>query len=734
MQPLYVRSPLLCSAVLLFSFAVGAAGCTEATETPLADASQAEVALAGESAPWDYQDWNVYRGDYGSHAYSALDQINRSNVEELEVAWTYHTGDKREEPPSTIENNPIVVDGVMYVTSPQLKVVALDAATGQEIWTFATEGSGPNRGVVYWEGGDDKRILVSAGPNLYALDAETGRPITGFGNAGIVDLRQGLGQDTEGLAVKATSPGIIYEDLLILGSSVGEGPGPSAPGHIRAYDVRTGEQAWIFHTIPQPGEFGHDTWEGNSWNTAGGVNAWAGLSLDPARGLVFAPVGSPAFDYYGGDRAGKNLFGNTVLALNAATGQRVWHFQMVHHDLWDYDPPAPPNLVTVRHDGRPVDAVAQITKQGFVFLLDRETGEPLFPVEERPVPASDLPGEEAWPTQPVPVKPPPFARQGFTEDDITDISPEAHAAVQERFESVRAGSLFTPPSREGTIFFPGFAGGAEWGGASFDPATGVLYVRSGEVPWFLKMIRPEVAGLSEGEHVYQTNCIACHGVNRRGQPPTFPSLVDIDARRSEEEVMEVIEQGRGRMPAFPALSEEDVEALVTFLFDEEDASTPEAAMEPQRPEVESRGAVRYPFIGAGRAEFLDDEGYPAVKPPWSTLNAINLNTGEIDWKIPLGEHPELTARGLPPTGTESVGGPIVTAGGLVFIGATQDEKFRAFDKSSGELLWETTLPAGGYATPSTYEVAGKQYVVIAAGGGGQPGTRAGDAFVAFSLP
>lgn len=709
--------------VVALAFSAGACNSDDRSALP----SVLSDAISDEGgAQWDFRGWAIYRGDRGSHAYSALDQINRSNVDQLEVAWTYHTRDKREDPPSTIENNPIVVDGIMYVTSPQLKVIALDAATGQELWNFETEGAGPNRGVVYWEDGDDKRIFVSAGSNLYSLDATSGHLVTTFGNSGIVDLRKGLDRDASGLSVKATSPGIIYEDLLILGSSVSEGPDRAAPGHIRGYDVRTGRREWIFHTIPFPGEFGHDTWEGDAWKTAGGANAWAGLSLDEERGLVFAPTGSPSFDYYGGDREGKNLFANSVLALDAETGERVWHFQTVHHDLWDYDLPTPPNLVTVEHGGRRVDAVAQVTKQGYVFLLDRETGDPLFPVEERSVPASDLPGENAWPTQPAPVKPPPFARQGFTEDRITDISEEAHIEVRRRFEKARGGSLFTPPSREGTIFFPGFAGGAEWGGASFDPSTGVLYVRSGEVPWFLKMIRPDESVHSVGAGVYQTNCVTCHGVDRQGQPPNMPSLIDIDQRRSKAEVSEVIAQGQGRMPAFPSLSEEEMDALIAFLFGEEVPSDAEIASDDESP--------RYPFISAGRSEFRDENGYPAVKPPWSTLNAINLNTGEIDWKIPLGEHPELTKRGIPITGTESIGGPIVTAGGLVFIGATMDEKFHAFDKRTGELLWETTLPAGGYATPSTYDVAGKQYVVIAAGGGGQPGTKAGDAFVAFSLP
>jgi quinoprotein glucose dehydrogenase len=596
---------------------------------------------AGGSRP--EREWRVYGGDTGSTRYSPLDQINRSNVGRLKVAWVFHTGDKRDL--STIECNPIVVDGTLYLTSPALKVFALNAATGEKIWEFDPGRSGQrvSRGVTYWQSGSDRRILFAAAGYLYALDAGTGRPIDAFGNGGRVALRDGLDRDVAGLHVSATTPGVVFKDRIILGSHVGEGPDATAPGHVRAFDVRTGRRAWIFHTIPHPGEFGHDTWHSVSWKTAGAANCWGGMSLDARRGVVYLATGSPSYDFYGADRPGRNLFGNCVVALNAETGQRIWHFQTVHHDLWDYDLPCPPVLVTVRHNGRRIDGVAQVTKTGHVFLLDRETGKPLFPVEERPVPASDVEGEAAWPTQPFPVKPPPFTRQSFTEQEITDRSPEAREFVLQRFRKTRGRSIYAPPSREGTIVFPGFHGGANWSGASFDPTTGRLYVNANEIPWILTMRN---AG--------------------------------------------------------------------------------------------SGSAHR--FVSTGYHKFFDNEGYPAIKPPWGTLTSIDLNRGEIAWQIRLGELPELKARGIPQTGTENFGGSIVTAGGLLFIGASKDRMFRAFDKTTGKLLWETQLEAGGNATPSTFEVAGKQYVVIAAGGGAgnratdRHDTTAGDAFVAFALP
>ena len=675
-------------------------------------------------------DWQRHGGDAAGNQYSPLGQINTKNVQKLKVAWTYHSGGKRDDNRSQIQCNPIVVNGVLYGTSAQLEVFALEAATGRKLWTFDPFSGSPgknsqsvNRGVVYWASSDDERILFTIGPKLYALNARTGKAIVDFGQDGTVDLREGLGREAGHLFVNSRTPGAIYHDLLILGTTVSEGPAPSAPGHIRAYDVRTGKVRWIFHTIPHPGEYGYETWPPDAWKRAGGANAWSGITVDEKRGLVFLPTGSAAFDFWGGNRQGSNLFANCVLALNAATGERVWHFQAVHHDIWDRDLPAAPNLVTVRHNGRRVDGVAQITKSGHVFLLDRETGKPLFPVEERPVPSSDLKGEAAWPTQPVPLKPPPFARQTFTEADVTDISPQSHAQVLERFKKTRTGQPFIPPSTTGTVIFPGYDGGGEWGGAAFDPKTGILYVNSNEMPWILTMVDISEDGHTQkGQRIYNQYCATCHGLNKEGDPQqTFPGLMGLPKKMSKMEATRLVEEGKGFMPSFRFLSDSEKQALVGFLFGE--------VSEPDDEKVEAG----IPYTHTGYNRFLDSDGYPAVKPPWGTLNAIDLNSGSITWTVPLGEFPELTKRGIPQTGTENYGGPVVTAGGLLFIAATKDEKFRAFDKKTGKVLWETKLPAGGYATPCTYMAHGKQYVVIAAGGG-KMGTPSGDAYVAFSLP
>jgi quinoprotein glucose dehydrogenase len=679
------------------------------------------------------REWPTHGGNPAHTQYSPLAQINTTNVTRLKVAWVYHTGDARADNRSQIQCNPIIVNGVLYATSPQIKAFALDAATGKELWSFdpfkagaQASSLGANRGVTYWQSGNDRRIFVSAGQRLYALDASTGRPIASFGQQGSVDLSEGLGRDVTGLFVLSNTPGAIYKDLLIVGTRVNEGPGLAAPGHLRAYDVRTGKIRWTFHTIPWPGEYGYDTWPKDAWQRIGGANAWSGISVDTRRGIVFLPTGSAAFDFWGGNRKGANLFADCLLALDAATGRRLWHYQFVHHDLWDRDLPAAPVLVTLRRNGRLIDAVAQTTKQGYVFVFERATGKPLFPIKEQPVPPSDIPGEQAHPTQPLPLKPPPYARQALTEADVTDRSPEAHAAVLARLKATRTGRQFIPPSKEGTVIFPGFDGGAEWGGAAFDATSGRLYVNANEMPWILSLV--EIAPRTEGEAVYRQNCASCHGIDRRGATQqNAPALINLAERVSRDEARKVIEHGRGWMPSFGYLTDAQKQSLVRYLYDEE---TVAVASTTKRNGEE---IIEVPFTHTGYNRFLDPDGYPAVKPPWGTLTAIDLNRGEIDWQIPLGEYAELTKRGIPLTGTENYGGPIVTAGGLIFIGATKDEKFRAFDKRSGKLLWETTLPAGGYATPSTYEVNGKQYVVIAAGGG-KMGTKSGDAYIAFALP
>ena len=690
------------------------------------------------------RDWPVYLGDKASSHFSPLKQINTRNVHRLEVVWTSHAGDARKDNRSQIQCNPLVIDGVLYGTSPQLKLLALDATTGRELWRFdpfagggENSALGVNRGVVYWAERTDQRILFTAGHYLYAINARAGKPVATFGKDGRVDIREGLGRDAGTLQVLANTPGIVFHNLLILGTRVSEGPGPSAPGHIRAYDARTGKIAWTFHTIPWPGEPGYETWPPDAWKHIGGANVWTGMALDEKRGLVFCPTGSAAFDFWGGYRIGKNLFANCLIALDAATGRRVWHYQFVHHDLWDRDLPAPPNLLAVHHNREKVDAVAQVTKSGHVFVFNRETGEPLFPIEERPVPPSTLQGESAWPTQLFPLKPEPFARQLFSEDLVTDISPEAHAAVLERFRQVKPHQPFVPPSTEGTVIFPGFDGGAEWGGAAVDPRSGILYVNGNEMPWILTMVETKVQGqvpLSGGQQIYNQICAACHGINREGDSArVFPTLVNIGQKMKRADIVQLLETGRGVMPAVPFLTAAQKSAVAGFLLGEAGDAEGSGDLGASK-EVMSGNAVGVePYTHTGYNRWFDPSGYPAVKPPWGTLNAIDLNTGEYVWRTTLGELAELSGRGLPPTGAENYGGPVVTAGGLIFIAASKDEMIRAFDQQTGKVLWQAKLPAGGYATPATYMARGRQYLVIACGGG-KMGTKSGDAYVAFALP
>jgi glucose dehydrogenase len=819
------RAPRFAAAALLALIFAASSGAYGQTSAANVDGSGKRKVL----------DWPVYGGQPAGDHYSSLSQINRKNVHKLQVAWKFDAGEE-----GGLETSPIIVGRVLYAYSATQKVIALDAATGKLIWKFDSgiKGKIPIRGLSYWSDGNnnnkDERIFAAVTNFLYALDAKTGKPIPNFGEAGRVDLRKDLRDDYQLQSVQMTSPGIVYKDLIIVGGRNPE-THPSPPGDIRAFDVRTGELRWRFRTIPRPGEFGYETWPKDAWQRAGAANNWAGMSLDAERGIVYVPTGSPVFDFYGADRVGDDLFADTLLALDAQTGKRLWHFQGVHHDIWDRDFPSPPALVSVKRDGKRIDAVAQTTKQGFLFLFDRTTGKPLFPIEERSFPASAIPGEVTARTQPVPLAPVPFARQLLTEDLLTERTPEAHAWAAREFSTYLSGGQFVPTALDKeTVVFPCFLGGAEWGGPAVDPRRGVIFINSNEWACVVALTENKPAR-STGERTYHNQCSVCHNDDRSGSPPTYPSLVDIGKRLSQSQIETTILQGKGRMPAFANLEGEYMNSLVQFVKNGPD-STPAGAADKAAPsatedpagsqnttplavgvsvykskcsschgeqregkppvipaladvrkrlsaeQIEDRihqGKDRMPAFpklrgkdmdgllaylatapsaidpdpdhdaiysstaeGApmkyritGSRDFLDPDGYPAIKPPWGTLNAIDLNTGKYLWKIPLGEYPDLAAKGLTNTGTENYGGPIVTAGNVLLIGATvYDKKFRAFDSLTGKLLWETVLPFAAVATPATYMVEGKQYVVTSAGGGKDPKSPSGSVYIAFALP
>jgi glucose dehydrogenase len=765
-------------------------------------------------------DWPVYGGQAAGDHYSSLTQINRKNVRRLQVAWEFDAGEE-----GGLETTPIIVGRVLYAYTATQKVIALDAATGREIWRFdsAIKGNNPVRGLTYWTDGREARIFAPVTNFLYALDAQSGKPMPNFGEAGRIDLRKDLRGDYRLQSVAMTSPGIIYKDLIIVGGRNPE-THPSPPGDIRAFDVRTGELRWRFHTIPHPGEFGYETWPKDAWQQAGAANNWAGMSLDAQRGIVYVPTGSPVFDFYGADRAGDDLFADTLLALDAQTGKRLWHFQGVHHDIWDRDFPSPPALVSVKRGGRRIDAVAQTTKQGFLFLFDRTTGKPLFPIEERSYPASKIPGEVTSPTQPVPLLPAPFARQLLTEDLLTQRTPAARAWAMKEFSTYLSAGQFMPTALDKeTVVFPCFLGGAEWGGPAVDPKRGVIFVnsnewacvvaltenkpdrstgertyhnqcsvchnddRSGSPPTYPSLVDagkklsqaqieaailqgkgrmpafPNLQGdyltslvrfvrngaesipaveiekaagatpLAAGVSVYRSKCAGCHGEHREGKLPGIPGLKDVGKRLSVREIEDMVDQGKGQMPAFPKLEDRALQGLLAYLATEPSAVDPDPDHDAIYSSTTEGAPMKYRITGS--RDFLDPDGYPAISPPWGTLNAIDLNTGKYLWKIPLGEYPALAATGLNNTGTENYGGPIVTAGHVLFIGATvYDKKFRAYDSLTGKMLWETVLPFAAIATPATYMVDGRQYVVTSAGGGKDPKSPSGSAYVAFALP
>jgi quinoprotein glucose dehydrogenase len=704
----------------LFGFLVAAAGFATAA-----------VALRRAAADIDV-DWPVYRGDPKANQYAPVALIHAANVHGLQPVWDYRTGDATAR--STMHVNPIVVSGVMYITTPSMKAVALNAATGREVWAFdpARHNDGNvvrlrNRGVAYWKGAEGERIFHFVRERVYALDARSGDLIRSFGKGGYIDLRENLGVDPARVGLEMTSPGAVFKNFLIVGSRVNESYDAS-PGHIRAYDTVTGQLKWTFHTIPREGEFGHDTWKWVKGENYGGANAWGGITVDERRGWVFCATGSATEDFYGGLRKGNNLFANSVLALDATTGERKWHYQTVRHDIWDYDNPPAPILITLTTGNTSRDAVVQLTKMGLTFVLDRDTGEPLFPVHEMPVPGSTVAGEETSPTQPFPIKPPPLVRHSITEADLTNVTPAAREYALKEFRKYRSGSIYTPPSLQGNITAPGHLGGSEWHGGAFDPALNVLYVNVNDAPTInrLRPIYDQPGDAARtpaqlGRQIYEKTCVSCHGAERQGAPPLVPSLVDL--KKTRQEIDAVVLQGRNSMPAFPQFRAREMNALAAYL-----ASAPGEVTSP----VPTGSPDRYTIDGY--TVFTDPHGVPAIAPPWGTLNAVDLVRGEILWKVALGEYPQLAANGIRSTGTMNYGGAVATAGGLIFIAATADEKFRAFEKHSGRVLWEYQLPAGGYATPSVYVIDGRQYVAIAAGGSGKNATKSGDAVIAFALP
>jgi quinoprotein glucose dehydrogenase len=683
--------------------------------------------------------WHEYGGSSDGAQYSSLDQINPSNVTKLEKVWTYRTGDDR-----SYVFNPIVVDGVMYVLAENNSIVALDAVTGKRLWSNPTAGKTTlltTRGINYWESPDrsERRLLFSVDNYLEAIDARTGKAIASFGREGRTDLREGLGRDANTLTlVQSANPGRIFEDLLILGSATNE-EYASGPGDIRAYNVRSGRLQWTFHTIPHPGEPGYETWPKDAWKTAGGANAWAGLALDEKRGIVYVPTASPKYNFYGANRRGANLFGNCLLALNARTGKLIWYYQMVHHDIWDYDNATTPMLTTVEHDGKAIDVVAQVSKIGFVWVFDRENGKPLWPIEERAVPKSGMPGEETWPTQPFPLKPPPFARQSFTERDINPyLTVAEREQVRQWIAGARNQGLFTPPTTENTVEMPGNNGGANYAGAAVDPARGDLYVVSKDLPAMLKLsLAKEIrgAGTAEerGREIYDANCSACHGANLEGQPPAVPSLMDAASSLSDEQIVNIVKYGKAPMPAVGRLSQEDLDAVLTFIKHPAESHSDSSATGMVQGHDADPASLQYK---SGFGFMFTRSGLPVISPPWMSLTAYNLNAGTIRWKVPLDSSPELAGPVRRRSHIFKIN-PMLTAGGLIFLGS-RDGTVRALDAVSGKLLWHATVDAGVEGMPAVYEIDGREYIVFCAAGGraatqnSQQDNTGG--YVAFALP
>jgi quinoprotein glucose dehydrogenase len=702
--------------------------------------------ISARSQKEAFSSWSDYGGSPDSMGYSSIKQIDKSNVNQLKLAWFVPAPG----PAGRFSFNPLVIDGVMYVVGKDDGIYALDAATGKQIWAHPVEGGQPtNRGFNHWisKDGKDQRLIFSVDGYLQELDMKTGELISSFGDNGRINLREGLGRDLATVTeVQSGTPGRVFENLIILGSAPGEAYG-SPPGDIRAYDVHTGKMAWIFHTVPRPGEFGYDTFPPDAWKHAGGNNAWGEISLDEKRGIAYFPLGSPTYDLYGADRTGSDLYGNCLLALDARTGKRLWYFQVVHHDLWDYDPTAAPKLLTVHHDGKMVDVVALATKFGFLYVFDRVSGKPLWPIEERPVPKSDMPNEHSWPTQPVPTAPPPFARQKFTVDDINPyLDPEEKARIRDILLKASNNGIYTPPAyQRQTIEVPGENGGANQGSTAADPSTGVMYVKTYDAPTIHRMTEaPPVRRMSStqgtleqrGYALYTKNCVACHGANR--ERITYPATISFDKFTA------TLRAGNGVMPAFSesTLKPEDILSLSAYLKD------PIAGEgNPENPQVNSSAppppAGQTRFYGQFGFVFHADDGLLAFSPPWSSLVAYDLNAGTIKWRRPIGTTPGLAAKGIKDTGSSALirNGPVVTAGGLLIIGTGPDRMVHALDKDTGETLWETEIDGNPDGIPAVYEVGGREYIAFYAAVSGapeslsyKPGKSVAQGYYVFALP
>jgi quinoprotein glucose dehydrogenase len=681
-----------------------------------------------------YTTWSDYGGSADTMQYSALHQIDKSNVSKVERAWFYPAPG----PNGRFAFSPLVVNGALYVVGKDSIITALDATTGKELWTHPVEGKPTDRGFNYWESKDhsDRRLIFAADSYLQEINLKTGVTIPSFGKDGRVDLREGLGRDPKTIRnIQSGTPGRVFENLIILGSATGEGYG-DPPGDLRAYDVHTGKLIWTFHTVPHPGEYGYETWPKDAWKYIGGVNAWGEISVDEKRGIVYFPLGSPTYDLYGADRKGAGIYGDCLLALDARTGKRLWHYQLVHHDLWDYDPTTAPKLLTVKHNGKNVDIVAQATKFGFLYVFNRVTGEPLWPIEERPVPKSTVPGEEAWPTQPFPTKPPPYARQKFTVDDINPFVDDAErASIKELLLNANNQGLFTPQSlSQITIETPGQLGGANWGATAGDPRTGMLYVRTIDGPSSAKLSERTAAAIpanatpeQRGFAVFNQNCATCHGA----EPPK-----NVDAER----IRGIVRKGQAEMPAFSAtaISDQNLEGIVAY-FAKPSAGAPLRGSTTPAPPPGRQATYFGQFGNLMHAS----NGLPLIGPPWSELVAYDLNEGTIKWRVPLGVVSSLAAKGITNTGSyrPTRNGPVVTAGGLIFMATASDRMVHAYDKDTGKLLWEREVDANPDGIPAVYQVNGRQYIAFYAGNGRtytgiawNAGKPEGQGYYVFALP